>query len=127
MAVLALFPGSFDPFTCGHEAILRRVLPFASDSSQLVRLRIDLGKLTLSSEDIDFATSATEEITCDYNGTPMSIGFKGSSLSEILTNLDSEQVNIELADPSRAGLIVPCEQPENEEVIMLIMSMMLSD
>ncbi|MBO4826318.1 MAG: DNA polymerase III subunit beta [Prevotella sp.] len=106
---------------------LRRVLPFASDSSQLVRLRIDLGKLTLSSEDIDFATSATEEITCDYNGTPMSIGFKGSSLSEILTNLDSEQVNIELADPSRAGLIVPCEQPENEEVIMLIMPMMLSD
>ncbi len=27
MAVLALFPGSFDPFTKGHEAILRRVLP----------------------------------------------------------------------------------------------------
>lgn len=27
MAVLALFPGSFDPFTEGHEAILRRVLP----------------------------------------------------------------------------------------------------
>lgn len=27
MAVLALFPGSFDPFTAGHEAILRRVLP----------------------------------------------------------------------------------------------------
>ena len=106
---------------------LRRVLPFASDSSQLVRLRIDTGKLTLSAEDIDFSTSAKEEISCDYNGTPMSIGFKGSSLSEILNNLGSEQVIIELADPSRAGLIVPSEQPENEEVIMLIMPMLLND
>ena len=106
---------------------LRRVLPFASDSSQLVRLRIDPGKLTLSSEDIDFSTSAKEEITCDYNGIPMSIGFKGSSLSEILNNLSSEQVVIELADPSRAGLIVPSEQPENEDVLMLIMPMLLND
>lgn len=106
---------------------LRRVLPFASDSSQLVRLRIDAGKLTLSSEDIDFSTSAKEEITCDYTGIPMSIGFKGSSLSEILNNLTSEQVIIELADPSRAGLIVPSEQPENEDVLMLIMPMLLND
>ena len=106
---------------------LRRVLPFASDSSQLVRLRIDPGKLTLSSEDIDFSTSAKEEITCDYNGIPMSIGFKGSSLSEILNNLSSEQIVIELADPSRAGLIVPSEQPENEDVLMLIMPMLLND
>ena len=106
---------------------LRRVLPFASDSSQLIRFRVESGKLTLSSEDIDFATSAKEELTCEYSGTPMSIGFKGPSLTEILNNLDSEEVIVELADPSRAGLIVPSEQPENEDVLMLIMPMLLND
>jgi len=106
---------------------LRRVLPFASESSQLVRFRIDLGQLEISSEDIDFATSAKEQLVCDYNGQPMNIGFKGSSLSEILTNLDSDEINFELADPSRAGIVVPVTQPENEDVLMLIMPMLLND
>jgi DNA polymerase-3 subunit beta len=106
---------------------LRRVLPFASGSSQLVRIQVEMGKLTLSSEDIDFATSAKEEISCEYNGSPMRIGFKGSSLTDILNNLESDEVNIQLADPSRAGLIVPSQQPENEDVLMLIMPMLLND
>ncbi|SFF99328.1 DNA polymerase III subunit beta [Prevotella sp. KH2C16] len=106
---------------------LRRVLPFASESSQLIRFHLEIGKLELSSEDIDFATSAKESITCDYTGQPMSIGFKGSSLTEILTNLESEEVIIQLADPSRAGIILPSVQPENEDVLMLIMPMLLND
>lgn len=106
---------------------LRRVLPFASESSQLVRFHLENGKLQLSSEDVDFATSAKENITCDYTGRSMSIGFKGSSISEILTNLDSEEITIELADPSRAGIIVPATQPENENILMLIMPMLLND
>ncbi len=106
---------------------LRRVLPFASESSQLVRFHLESGKLELSSEDVDFATSAKENIVCDYSGQTMSIGFKGSSLSEILTNLDSEDITIQLADPSRAGIIVPAIQPENEDILMLIMPMLLND
>lgn len=106
---------------------LRRVLPFASESSQLIRFHLEAGKLELSSEDIDFATSAKEVITCEYNGQSMNIGFKGSSLSEILNNLEGDDVVIELADPSRAGIIVPAEQPENEDVLMLIMPMLLND
>lgn len=106
---------------------LRRVLPFASESSQLIRFHLEIGKLELSSEDIDFATSAKESITCDYTGQPMNIGFKGSSLTEILTNLDGEEVIIQLADPSRAGIILPSVQPENEDVLMLIMPMLLND
>jgi DNA polymerase-3 subunit beta len=57
----------------------------------------------------------------------MNIGFKGSSLSEILNNLQGDEVQIELADPSRAGIIVPAQQPENEDVLMLIMPMLLND
>lgn len=107
--------------------VIRRVLPFASDSSQQVRLHIEMGKAVISSEDIDFYTSAKEEIVCDYNGTPMDIGFKGTSLMEILNNLDCEEVELQLADPSRPCLILPIQQPENEDILMLIMPMLLND
>jgi len=106
---------------------LKRVLPFASESSQLVRFHLDAGRLELSSEDIDFATSAKEVVNCEYAGQAMNIGFKGSSLSEILNNLQGDEVVIELADPSRAGIILPAVQPENEDVLMLIMPMLLND
>ena len=106
---------------------LRRVLPFASDSSQLIRFHVAAGLLELRAEDIDFATSAKESVTCEYGGNPMDIGFKGSSMLEILNNLESEDVTILLADPSRAGIIIPGVQPENEDILMLIMPMLLND
>lgn len=106
---------------------LRRVLPFASESSQQIRLTLEMGLLKLSSQDIDFSTSAEEKLTCDYTGQNMSIGFKGSSLTEILNNIDSESIDILLADPSRAGIIVPTIQPEGQDVLMLIMPMLLND
>ena len=106
---------------------LRRVLPFASDSSQLIRFHVSSGLLELNAEDIDFSTSAKESIVCEYGGNPMSIGFKGSSMLDILNNLESDDVVIQLADPSRAGVIVPAVQPENEDVLMLIMPMLLND
>ncbi len=106
---------------------LRRVMPFASESTQLIKLRLDMNNLQLNAEDIDFATSAHEDVICEYGGVPMSIGFKGSALTEILNNLSSDEVVIELADPSRAGVIRPSEQPENEDVLMLIMPMLLND
>lgn len=111
----------------GFQSALRRVLPFASESSQLIRFHIESGRFEVSSEDIDFSTSAKEQLSCEYNGSPISIGFKGSSLMEILSNLTSDNIIIQLADPSRAGIIVPAEQPENEDILMLIMPMLLND
>lgn len=111
----------------GLQSALRRVLPFASESSQLIRFHIESGRFEVSSEDIDFSTSAKEQLSCGYNGSPISIGFKGSSLMEILSNLTSDNIIIQLADPSRAGIIVPAEQPENEDILMLIMPMLLND
>lgn len=107
--------------------VIRRVLPFASDSSQQIRLHVEKGKVIISSEDIDFYTSAKEEIVCDYNGITMDIGFKGTSLMEILNNLECKEVVLEFADPSRPCLILPAEQPENEDILMLIMPMLLND
>lgn len=106
---------------------VRRMLPFASDTSELIRFHLENGKLELSAQDIDFATNAKESITCEYNGAPMSIGFKGSSIIEILSNLESDNITIQLADPSRPGVIVPEDQPENESVTMLAMPMLLEN
>ena len=66
-------------------------------------------------------------MSCDYNGMPMSSGFKGSSFIEILSNFECEQVLIQLADPSRAGLVLPSEQPTDQDVLMLMMPMLIND
>ena len=108
-------------------AALRRVQPFSNDSSNLIRFHVEGGTLQLDAEDYDFSKTATERISCDYTGTPMSIGFKGSSFIEILSNFDCQDVIIQLADPSRAGLVLPTEQPENQNVLMLMMPMLIND
>lgn len=111
----------------GLLAALRRVQPFSNDSSNLIRFHVENGTLQLDAEDYDFSKTATERMSCDYNGMPMSIGFKGSSFIEILSNFDCDQVIIQLADPSRAGLVLPSEQPENQDVLMLMMPMLIND
>lgn len=106
---------------------LRRVSVFASQSSALIKLHVDQGTLTVSAQDLDFSTSAEEHIICDYNGTAMSIGFNGPFLIDVLNSITSGDIVLELADPSRAGVITPAEQEENEDLIMLLMPMMLKD
>ena len=108
-------------------AALRRVQPFANDSSNLIRFHVEGGTLQLDAEDYDFAKTATERMSCEYNGQAMSIGFKGSSFIEILSNFECQEVIIQLADPSRAGLVLPSEQPEGQDVLMLMMPMLIND
>ena len=106
---------------------LRRVLVFANTSTNLIKIRISAGSLLVSSQDIDFSTGAEESIACEYEGNPMNIGFKGTFLIDILGNIGSDEVVLELADPSRAGVIVPAEQEEGEDLLMLLMPMMLNE
>ena len=111
----------------GLLAALRRVQPFANDSSNLIRFHVESSTLQLDAEDYDFSKTATERMSCEYSGQPMSIGFKGSSFIEILSNFDCPEVIIQLADPSRAGLVLPSEQPVNQDVLMLMMPMLIND
>ncbi|MBO7108970.1 MAG: DNA polymerase III subunit beta [Prevotella sp.] len=111
----------------GLLSALRRVQPFSNDSSNLIRFHVENGILQLDAEDYDFSKTATEKMSCDYNGMPMSIGFKGSSFIEILSNFECQEVVIQLADPSRAGLVLPSEQPANQDVLMLMMPMLIND
>lgn len=106
---------------------LRRVLIFSNAASALIKLRIENGRIVVSSQDIDFSMSAEESLLCDYNGTPISIGFKGTFLVDLLGNLEGDEVIIRLADSTRAGVITPAVQPEGENVLMLLMPMMLAE
>ncbi len=106
---------------------LRRVSIFSSQASSLIKLVLEQNKLTLSAQDIDFSTSAKEAISCQYDGADLKIGFKATFFIDMLTNIASEDIIIELADPSRAGVIVPTNQEEDEDLLMLLMPMMLND
>jgi len=106
---------------------LRRVSVFSSASSSLIKLRLDANQIQISAQDIDFSTSAEETFICQYEGNPMNIGFKSTFLIDILNNISSQEIVMELNDPSRAGVIVPVEQGENEDLLMLLMPMMLND
>ena len=106
---------------------LRHVLPFTNEATGLVKFRLSLNNIELSAQDINFSTSAREDVVCDYNGVPMSIGFKGTAMYEILNNISGDDIIIELGDPSRAGLLRPVTQPEFEDVLMLIMPMLLNE
>jgi DNA polymerase-3 subunit beta len=106
---------------------LKRVSVFSNAASSLVKLDVTEKMLVISAQDIDYSTSAEEKLVCDFNGSELKIGFKATFLIEILGNIASEHVVLELADPTRAGLIIPAENEENEDLLMLLMPMMLND
>ena len=106
---------------------LRRISIFSNQATNLVKMEFKANEMILSASDLDFYVSAQEKIACSYDGEPMNIGFKSSFFVEMLSNLTSDEVIVELSDPSRAGLILPLEQDENEDTLMLLMPMKLND
>ncbi len=106
---------------------LRRVSVFSNQASNLVKLQLKGNQMTVSAQDIDFSISAYEKIKCQYEGEDLEIGFKSVFLLEILSNMASQDVMIELADPTRAGLFLPGEsENESEDLLMLLMPMMIN-
>jgi DNA polymerase-3 subunit beta len=106
---------------------VRRVSVFSNQASNLVRLKLTENQLVVSAQDIDFSISAVERLNCQYEGDDMEIGFKSTFLQEILSNLSATDVKVELSDPTRAGLLLPAEnENEEENVLMLLMPMMIN-
>ncbi len=107
---------------------LKRVSVFSNQASNLIKLQLTGNQLTVSAQDIDFSISAYERITCQYEGDELDIGFKSTFLIEILQNLQSSDIVLELSDPSRAGIILPLEKENDEEdILMLLMPMMINN
>lgn len=104
---------------------LRRVSVFSDTSNNQVKLTIDPGKVLFTAQDIDFSTSAEESLECDYQGDHLEIAFNGNYFLETLNNLSAQNISIDLGDASRAGVVQPIEQEENERQLMLLMPVML--
>ena len=99
---------------------------FGSKSTHLVRFKILGQELIISAEDIDYSSEGKERLSCNYIGNDMEIGFNARFMQEMLNNLDSENIEIELSQPNRAGIIHPeGNDPEGEDILMLLMPLML--
>ena len=106
---------------------LKRVVVFSNPASSLIKLQVSPNSIFITAQDIDYSTSAEETVACVYDGEEINIGFKGTYLIEILSNIPSSEVVLLLADPSRAGLMLPAENEAGEDLLMLLMPMMLND
>ncbi len=104
---------------------LKRINIYANKTTNQVILNINENSLTISAQDLDFSNEATEVISCTYTGEPMNIGFNAKFLAEMLSALDTSEINIKLSTPNRAGLLLPAEQEDNEELLMLVMPVMM--
>ncbi|MCF6365943.1 MAG: DNA polymerase III subunit beta [Bacteroidales bacterium] len=106
---------------------VKRVSVFSNQASNLIKLHLTANEITVSAQDIDFSISAHERLTCQYEGDDMEIGFKSVFLSEIIANMGSQEVVLEMSDPSKAGIMLPFESDsEHEDVLMLLMPMMIN-
>ena len=106
---------------------IKRVSVFANQASNLIKMHINDNQLVVSAQDVDFSISAVERLKCQYEGDEIEIGFKSTFLLEIISNLSSAEVKVELSDPTRAGLLLPAEKDfDEEDVLMLLMPMMIN-
>ncbi|MDR0559527.1 MAG: DNA polymerase III subunit beta [Prevotellaceae bacterium] len=109
---------------------LRRVAVFSNQASNLIKLKIAGNEINVSAQDLDFSISANERVRCRYENEDLEIGFKSTFLIEILSNISSPEVRIELADSARAGLFIPVETEEEErrnDLLMLLMPIVIGD
>jgi DNA polymerase-3 subunit beta len=106
---------------------LRRVSIFSNKSTNQVALSISGSELQLASQDIDFSFEGNERMACQYDGEDLQIAFNAKFLIEMLNGADTEDVNMELSTPTKAGIIKPTEQGEGEELLMLVMPLMLNN
>ena len=108
------------------QSALRRVSVFSNKSTNQVALSINGSELQLAAQDVDFSFEGNERMKCQYNGENIVIAFNARFLIEMLNAADSDEVNVELSTPTKAGLIKPAEQDENEDLLMLVMPLMLN-
>jgi DNA polymerase III subunit beta len=106
---------------------VRRVSIFSNKTTHQIRLRIAGAELNISAEDIDYSNKAEERLTCDYQGDDIQIGFNSRFLSEMLSNITAEDVQLEMSLPNRAGILTPVDGlDQGEQVTMLVMPVMLN-
>ncbi len=105
---------------------IRRVSIFSNKTTYQVKFKVAGTELILSAEDLDYSNEAHERLTCHYEGEDLEIGFNSKFLAEMLNNLTTDQVLLEMSEPNRAGLISPvANENKEEDILMLVMPVML--
>lgn len=105
---------------------LKRISIYANKTTHQVRLKITGSELQVSAEDLDFSNEANERLSCEHEGEDIEIGFNARFLIEMLTNLDTDQIRLNMTAPNKAGVILPVEKDKNEDILMLVMPVMLN-
>ncbi|MBX2888342.1 MAG: DNA polymerase III subunit beta [Ferruginibacter sp.] len=108
------------------QGALRRVSIFSNKSNYQVVLTINGSQLQLASQDTDFSFEGNERMKCQYDGGDLQIGFNAKFLIEMLNNIETEDIVMELSSATKAGLIKPTEQASGENMMMLVMPLMLN-
>ncbi len=106
---------------------VKRVSIFSNKTTHQIRLKLSRNHVQVSAEDLDFSNKAVEKLNCQYEGEEMEIGFNSKFLTEMLTHLETEEINLEMSMPNRAGILLPQNGEENDEdILMLVMPVMLN-
>ncbi len=105
---------------------LKRISIYANKTTHQVRLKITGSELQISAEDLDFSNEANERLSCEHDGEDIEIGFNAKFLVEMLVNMDSDQIKLMMSAPNKAGIILPAEKDEAEDILMLVMPVMLN-
>src|SRR5690554_6762397 len=107
---------------------VRRVSIFSNKTTHQIRLKIAGAELNISAEDIDYSNKAEERLTCSYQGDDIQIGLNSRFLTEMLGNLTSDEISLEMSLPNRAGILTPADGlDEGENITMLVMPVMLNN
>lgn len=105
---------------------LKRISIYANKTTHQVRLKITGSELQVSAEDLDFSNEANERLSCEHEGEDIEIGFNAKFLIEMLSNIGTEQIRLNMSAPNKAGVILPAEKDKNEDMLMLVMPVMLN-
>jgi DNA polymerase-3 subunit beta len=105
---------------------LKRISIYANKTTHQVRLKITGSELQVSAEDLDFSNEANERLSCEHEGEDIEIGFNAKFLIEMLTNLDTDQIKLNMSASNKAGVIFPSEKEKGEDILMLVMPVMLN-
>ncbi|MEQ8363712.1 MAG: DNA polymerase III subunit beta [Cyclobacteriaceae bacterium] len=105
---------------------LKRIAIYANKTTHQVRLKITGSELQVSAEDLDFSNEANERLSCEHEGEDIEIGFNAKFIIEMLSNLDTDQIKLNMSASNKAGVILPIDKDKDEDILMLVMPVMLN-
>ena len=107
---------------------IKRISIYANKTTHQIRLKVAGSELQISSEDLDFSNKADERLPCHYEGEDIEIGFNSKFVIDMLNNIGSNKISLEMSAPNRAGIILPLDGTvEGETTLMLVMPVMLNN